>query len=179
MFVPAAILVALVISNLYAVNSAMAPKSRKALALVNIAALCFFALGNYHIYFNTGRAKIQMNFSNSCLQKGSPVERFDFFVNQASSVLCSKMCPCVDNGKEAAELGVSKRIQDCPQFKAYAITLEDQRFINMGEKMEREFQCSGICNPIDRFIFTDINGNSPVKSCGENIQDDLIKELDE
>ena len=45
--------------------------------------------------------------------------------------------------------------------------------------MEQMNKCSGICSQIDRFIFTDINRGAPINSCGEHMQLEQVRELED
>jgi hypothetical protein len=41
--------------------------------------------------------------------------------------------------------------------------------------MELNYECAGICDPLDYYVFTDINRGIPKRSCNKAIVDQLIK----
>jgi len=45
--------------------------------------------------------------------------------------------------------------------------------------MEQTKQCSGICQQIDRYIFTDVGKGKPQQSCGLIMQNELVQEVEE
>jgi hypothetical protein len=155
-------------------------KSSCCLAIFNIGTgifmLLFIALGIASlVLFNKFNADLSDQLT---CQKTDWLKDINEFALKANGVLCHSSCPCAADPLKYPDLVTSptgaKKVQECKdydkQFDSYS-----EYLISM-EAMERELDCSGICEPKSRFyMFSDVSKGEPIDACGPRLMDYLNK----
>lgn len=147
---------------------------------------------NLHLYTGDSKANERIHsrdssdpvvnfFNEQCNHEESLIWKLDLRFLQASKLLCSDRCACTEEQAEKSQyrgFGLynnnkkfAHKIQDC---YFYTITKTLEGFEDLASRLEEHYQCSGVCQKINKFLFSE--DNQPVQSsCISALTQDYLR----
>ncbi|KAL4461637.1 hypothetical protein ABPG74_016261 [Tetrahymena malaccensis] len=145
----------------------------------------FVAIGVLITIYSNNQFQDIKNISN-CNNAPSDynwLQQSNEFYQKVGTLFCTQLCKCyvqnvqdfpasTFNNKSVATNpnDGTTQIQECPYAKQE--TQYDQ-YLSLVQFLENKFECSGICDPVPYYVFTDINRGPPVytQGCKQRVQD--------
>ncbi|CDW86528.1 UNKNOWN [Stylonychia lemnae] len=175
LFILAAAMVSVCTVNSYHKNESVIAFYTLNILLLLISLIAFYVL-------NSGSSYFQMIVQGDCVIKESEMFIKNQYHKQDKKLLCSEQCPCkIDNQELSQKLENDKNIitdkingfinlQGCLN----ASSDRDRLFnANQVRYLEETFQCSGICELGDLYLYSDISRGIPQRSCNKALIDFL------
>lgn len=114
------------------------------------------------------KSTISTSIADSCERQTGIFYELDKIYQDGSNLLCTDACPCTGEVGVTNQYGASTLL-GCPGSDViYPASLQEEygKYLRL---LEEQFQCSGMCTPIDYYIFTGTGKGVPLMDCQEAI----------
>eukprot|EP00355_Strombidium_rassoulzadegani_P006827 CAMPEP_0168616760 /NCGR_PEP_ID=MMETSP0449_2-20121227/5192_1 /TAXON_ID=1082188 /ORGANISM="Strombidium rassoulzadegani, Strain ras09" /LENGTH=163 /DNA_ID=CAMNT_0008657553 /DNA_START=271 /DNA_END=759 /DNA_ORIENTATION=- len=123
--------------------------------------------------------RLKVDFAKECNSQTGKAHQIDMIYSQGQKILCSEDCPCKVQDKEkfdeedreglvTSPSGYTQYL-DCPNEELS--DSHESKYVAFLKTLEGGFDCAGMCELPEKFLFSDVSKGSPTLTCKEVVSD--------